>query len=57
MAIYQFICKACGHKFECFERITEAPKATDLACPKCKGEVEQSWEGGSMVWNFKERFR
>lgn len=58
MPIYQFVCNLCEHTFEFTRRITNAPKAEDLTCPKCQiGEVEQSWEGGNLVWNFVEKFR
>jgi len=32
MPIYEYSCKSCGDKFECMQRISEAPVAP---CPRC----------------------
>lgn len=33
MPTYEYECQKCGHKFEKFQYMTEAP---DKKCPKCK---------------------
>lgn len=33
MPIYEYACAACGHQFEEWQKITDAPVRT---CPKCK---------------------
>ncbi|MBI5396207.1 MAG: zinc ribbon domain-containing protein [Verrucomicrobia bacterium] len=38
MPTYEYRCKKCGHEFEVFHSIKDAPKKT---CPKCKGRVER----------------
>lgn len=35
MPIYEYQCGACGHRFEEWQKITEAPVKT---CPKCKAK-------------------
>ena len=42
MPIYDFKCKACGHRFELFTSISQRDAAK---CPKCSGEVERVYEG------------
>ena len=42
MPIYDFKCKACGHRFELFTSISARGQAV---CPKCGGEVERVYEG------------
>jgi putative FmdB family regulatory protein len=46
MPTYDYECKACGHTFEAFQRITEDPLST---CPKCSGEVRRLVGGGIGV--------
>ena len=39
MPTYEYVCRACDHRFEAFQSITEDPVKT---CPKCgKEEVER----------------
>ncbi|KUK37706.1 MAG: Regulatory protein, FmdB family [Thermodesulfobacterium commune] len=38
MAIYEYECLACGHKFEVWQKITEDPLRT---CEKCGGELRR----------------
>jgi putative FmdB family regulatory protein len=33
MPTYEYVCGACGHKFEVFQSMTEKPLSK---CPKCK---------------------
>jgi putative FmdB family regulatory protein len=46
MPTYDYECKACGHTFEAFQRITEDPLRT---CPECSGEVRRLVGGGIGV--------
>jgi putative FmdB family regulatory protein len=39
MAIYQYECEKCGHKFEVQRKIGETDK--ELKCPKCGAEHPQ----------------
>ena len=39
MPTYEYVCDACGHKFERFQRMTESPVKK---CPKCgKGKARR----------------
>jgi putative FmdB family regulatory protein len=38
MPTYDYECANCGHRFEQFQRITEAPLSR---CPKCKHKVKR----------------
>jgi putative FmdB family regulatory protein len=38
MPTYEYECQKCGHGFELFQSIKDAPKKT---CPKCKGRVKR----------------
>ncbi len=33
MPIYEYQCRACGHRFEELQKLTDAPL---VACPKCQ---------------------
>lgn len=45
MPTYEYECPSCGHRFEVFQRITEAPKRS---CPSCKGRrVRRVLSGGA----------
>jgi putative FmdB family regulatory protein len=35
MPIYEYACRACGHQFEEWQKITDKPVRT---CPKCKAK-------------------
>ena len=35
MPIYEYACRACGHEFEEWQKITDKPVRT---CPKCKAK-------------------
>ncbi len=43
MPTYEYECGACGHQFEQFQNISDAP-VTD--CPECHGEVKRVLSGG-----------
>lgn len=38
MPTYEYICRKCGHEFEAFQGIKDAPLKR---CPKCKGAVRR----------------
>ncbi len=38
MPTYEYECQKCGHQFELFQSIKDAPKKT---CPKCRGKVKR----------------
>lgn len=49
MPTYEYRCRACGHAFEAFQKISESPIDT---CPKCEaGDVERLISaGGGLVF-------
>jgi putative FmdB family regulatory protein len=47
MPTYDYRCAACGHEFEAFQSITEAPKKK---CPACgKRKLERRIGGGAAL--------
>lgn len=38
MPLYEYECKACGHRFELIRKFSDPPGAT---CPTCGGEAEK----------------
>jgi putative FmdB family regulatory protein len=38
MPLYEYQCRACGHRFEVIRKFSDAPLNE---CPRCKGEVEK----------------
>ena len=38
MPTYEYECQKCGHRFELFQSIKDAPRKT---CPKCRGRVKR----------------
>ena len=44
MPTYEYECRACGHQFEAFQRMSEPPLKT---CPSCKGAVRRAISGGA----------
>ncbi len=44
MPTYDYICNKCGHTFELFQSMSEAPRKT---CPVCKRVVRRLVSGGS----------
>jgi putative FmdB family regulatory protein len=41
---YEYECRQCGHRFEVFQSIKDAPLA---ACERCGGEVRRLISGGA----------
>jgi len=46
MPTYEYQCRKCGHRFERFQRMTDAPVRQ---CEKCRGRVERLISGGSGI--------
>ena len=44
MPTYQYKCLKCGHEFEEFQKMTDAPVES---CPKCKGKTRRMVTGGA----------
>jgi len=44
MPTYEYVCTACGHEFEAFQRISAEPLTT---CPACGGRVQRKISGGA----------
>ncbi|MBN1445484.1 MAG: zinc ribbon domain-containing protein [Candidatus Omnitrophica bacterium] len=38
MPTYEYECKKCGHRFEKFQKMTDAPVSK---CPECEGKVSR----------------
>jgi putative FmdB family regulatory protein len=38
MPTYEYVCQKCGHRFELFQKITDAPRKR---CPECRGSVRR----------------
>ena len=48
MPTYDYQCKKCGHHFEHFQKMTDAPLKK---CPKCKGAVKRMiGTGAGMIF-------
>ena len=48
MPTYEYECQKCGHAFELFQSIKDAPKKT---CPKCKGRIKRLIStGGGLLF-------
>ena len=46
MPTYEYECQKCGHRFDLFQSIKDAPKKT---CPKCRGRVKRLLGTGAGV--------
>lgn len=46
MPTYEYECEKCGHRFEKFQNMSDAPVTI---CPECKGEVHRLVSGGGGV--------
>lgn len=46
MPTYEYECLRCGHDFERFQKITDAPVKT---CPKCRGKVRRRIGTGAGI--------
>ncbi len=44
MPTYEYKCTKCGHVFEAFQKMSDAPLKQ---CPKCNGPVERLISGGT----------
>ena len=48
MPTYEYQCKKCGHRFEKFQQITEAPLKS---CPNCHGSLKRLiGAGGGIIF-------
>jgi putative FmdB family regulatory protein len=41
---YEYECQKCGHRFEAFQSMKDAPLSR---CPKCRGKVKRLISGGA----------
>jgi putative FmdB family regulatory protein len=46
MPTYEYVCRKCGHEFEQFQRITDAPLKR---CPTCRGAVRRKIGTGAAL--------
>ena len=46
MPTYEYECQKCGHHFELFQSIKDAPKKK---CPKCRGRVKRLLGTGAGI--------
>ncbi len=46
MPTYEYECLKCGHVFDTFQKITDAPLKK---CPKCKGKVKRRIGAGAGI--------
>ena len=46
MPTYEYECKSCGHNFEAFQSMSDAPFSD---CPECGKEIRRLINGGSGV--------
>ena len=46
MPTYEYECKSCGHMFEAFQSMSEAPLSS---CPKCGQGVRRMINGGMGI--------
>ena len=46
MPTYEYECKSCGHAFEAFQSMSDAPLSE---CPECKKELRRLINGGSGI--------
>jgi len=44
MPTYEYLCGQCGHKFDAFQKMTDAPLN---ACPHCSGPLKRLIGSGS----------
>jgi putative FmdB family regulatory protein len=48
MPLYEYLCDACGHRFEVIQKFSDPPVET---CPKCGGRVQKLMS--SPAFQFK----
>lgn len=46
MPTYDYVCKKCGHRFEKFQKMSDALLKQ---CPECGGRVQRLISGGSAA--------
>jgi len=46
MPSYDYVCQQCGHQFELFQKMTDAPCEI---CPKCGGKVKRKIGPGAGI--------
>lgn len=46
MPTYEYECKSCGHSFEAFQNMSDAPLSS---CPECGSSVRRMINGGMGV--------
>jgi putative FmdB family regulatory protein len=46
MPTYEYLCSNCSHRFERFQRMSDAPLS---ACPECGGAVERLISAGGGI--------
>ena len=46
MPTYEYECKSCGHNFESFQSMSDAPLSD---CPQCGKEIRRLINGGSGI--------
>ena len=46
MPTYEYECNTCGHRFDQFQNISDAPVTE---CPECQGNVRRLISGGAGV--------
>ena len=44
MPTYEYVCSACGHEYELFQKMTDPPAKK---CPECKGKVKKKIGAGA----------
>jgi putative FmdB family regulatory protein len=50
MPTYDYVCQACGHRAEVFQRMSDAPEKT---CPECRSKKWQRLIGAGAGVIFK----
>jgi putative FmdB family regulatory protein len=47
MPTYEYACRACGHRFDVVQSMTDAPLTT---CPRCQGELRKVFTPPSIAF-------
>jgi putative FmdB family regulatory protein len=54
MPVYEYVCRACGHRLEELQRAGAGPPG---ACPECGGELRRAYGRVGVVfsgWGFRK---